>query len=474
MDSEPKASSKDLRQKLREPVHEMLSDHLMIMLALLLIPTTILPFFFNLSQFMLALFETVNYIIIVVFAIEYFSKLYVADSRKEYALDPWHILDLFIVVLAALDFLPFLPEGSRVAPLLRLLRIARVFAVAGRTVKRAAPVKAEVQLAPGVSRMKMSVLEEGKVIRNATKEEVLHYVATPADTWIDLQEISESDLDFISDALKVPRIMLESKAIEESFPRIDYFKDFTTIFLWDSKLLSAGTGARDLNISNEGMLIICANNFIATICTGKSELFDQVVNEGLAIKEEEFIVRILYSIFRRKIRDYEEIVRVLEQKTNAMEDIPIGRAPPTFLEDTFHLKKEIQKSHNNLWHFRQVLDYTKAKKVALRGLKEDHLNLFDILYDESAYMFETTQNVKDNLISLIELHINTVSFEMNKVMRVLAVITCLALIPAIIGGLLGENLIDNPYPVTIFEIFFLVISLMLLGAYAFYRRGWFR
>lgn len=474
MPSEPAESNPGLREKLREPVHQTLTDHLMMVLAVLLIPTTLMPFFLPFSDFILSLFEVVNYFIILVFAVEYFSKLYVAESRKAYAMDPWHILDLIIVLLAAADFLPFLPEGSRVAPMLRLLRVARAFAVAGRTVKRAAPEKVSVRVGPAVSQMKTNILEENKTVIGATEREVHHYIATPAGTWVDFQQVSEVDLDFVSQAIKVPRYVLESKAIEESFPRIDYFKDYTTIFIWDSKLISAGKGIKDLKISNEGMLIICANTYIATICTGKSELFDQIVNEGLAIKEEEFIVRILYSIFRRKIRDYEEIVRVLEQKTNALEEVPVGRAPPSFLGETFHLKKEIQKIHNNLWHFRQILDYAKERKVALIGLTDDHLSLFDILNDEAVYMYETSQNIKDNLISLIELHINTVSFEMNKVMRLLAVITCLALIPAIIGGLLGENLIDNPYPVTIWEIFFIVISLMLLGAYAFYRRGWFR
>jgi hypothetical protein len=82
------ASIPMLRHKLREPVYQLLSDHLMIVLALLLIPTTILPFLFTFSQFMLALFEIVNYTVIAIFTIEYFSKLYVAESRKVYALDP--------------------------------------------------------------------------------------------------------------------------------------------------------------------------------------------------------------------------------------------------------------------------------------------------------------------------------------------------------------------------------------------------
>jgi Mg2+ and Co2+ transporter CorA len=57
-------------------------------------------------------------------------------------------------------------------------------------------------------------------------------------------------------------------------------------------------------------------------------------------------------------------------------------------------------------------------------------------------------------------------------MRILAVITSLGLIPSIINGLFGENLIDSPYSMTITEIFFLEISIMLLAGYAFYRHGW--
>jgi regulation of enolase protein 1 (concanavalin A-like superfamily) len=40
---------------------------------------------------------------------------------------------------------------------------------------------------------------------------------------------------------------------------------------------------------------------------------------------------------------------------------------------------------------------------------------------------------------------NTTTYEMNKVMRVLPVITCLALIPASVSGIFGENLIDAPW-----------------------------
>ncbi len=465
-----------MRNKLRESVHQTLTDHLMIVLALLLIPTTLLPFLFTFSGFMLTLFEVTNYVIIAIFAIEYFSKLYVADSMKAYAANPWHILDLLIIILAAVDFFRLIPlEGvGRTTPLLRLLRLTRIFAVAGRTVNRAAPVKPEEKVEPGISRMKVNIFEEGRVIKDIAKEDISKYVSTPPATWIDFQEVGGMDIDFISDALKIPRIVLESKALKESYPRIDYFPNFTTIFLRDTKLRSDGAEVRDINISRSNMLIICSEDHIATISTGRNELFDQVAGESIAFKNGEIIIGILYSVLRKKIRDYEEIVRMLEQKTTAMEELPVGKARPSFLEDTFHLKKEIQRIHSNLFHFKQVLDATKTRKVALRGLKEENLSLFDILYEDSVYLFETSENVRDNLISLIELHINTASFGLNRVMRILAVLTSLALIPSIVSGLLGENLIDAPYSITILEIFFLVLSLMLLAAYAFYRHGWLR
>ncbi len=61
---------------------------------------------------------------------------------------------------------------------------------------------------------------------------------------------------------------------------------------------------------------------------------------------------------------------------------------------------------------------------------------------------------------------------MNKVMKVIAVITCLAVIPSTIGGLLGVNLDEGTFPIRLVEIFFIVFSLMLLGAYAFYKMDW--
>jgi magnesium transporter len=456
-----------LRGKLREPVYQVFTDHVMIVLALVLIPVIFLPFFFTFSQFMLDFFRVVRSAILVLFILEYLLKLYVADSRKAYAREPWHIIDFIIVILAATDFIPRIPLGG-IGRAFPLLRVTRIFAVAGRTVKRAVPVKPVEMIAPLVSRMKINILMDGGIIKDAAKEDITRYIAAPGHTWIDLQEVSELDIDFVSDTFKIPKVVLESKIIKESYPKIDFFKNLTTIFIRDSKLQSEAD-IKEARILGNNMLISWDNNYIVTISSDKSELFDNI-SDGLAVKDDDFIVRILYSIFSRKINDYEEIVRSMEQNITALEELPVGQMHP-FLERSFYFKKEIQKIHGNLLHFKQVMGTIRTRKI-LPGLKDEYPSLFGILHDESVYLSDTSNTIRDNLISLIDLRINTVSVGLNRVMRILAVITSLGLIPSIISGLFGENLIDSPYHVRLPEILFLELFIMSLTAYAFYRRGW--
>jgi Mg2+ and Co2+ transporter CorA len=57
-------------------------------------------------------------------------------------------------------------------------------------------------------------------------------------------------------------------------------------------------------------------------------------------------------------------------------------------------------------------------------------------------------------------------------MKVIAVITCLAIIPATVGGLLGVNLDEGNFHIKFIEIFFIVFFSVLLGIYAFYKKKW--
>jgi Mg2+ and Co2+ transporter CorA len=472
------------RKDMRSLVDRIFSDDLMVGLAIILACSVVLPLFFEFSLGMQIIFEAVNYIVIAAFVAEYISKLYVAESRISFVIDLWHILDLLIIFIALLDIskLSIAPyailEEGKLSPILRLLRVfIRVLltiTLAGRTAERIIPPQIIPEIIPQKSTLLISTLDsQGHCDKCSMKESSCSIENAGKTLWIDFQNISKIDLDLIEKASSIPKGVLESKLIRESFPRIDYVGDIPMILLWDSHINSTDPNGTDLEIITNDMLVVFKDNNIITLSTRKSDLFDKISAKSLPLEKEEFPDRIMYSLLQRKIDDYGEIVQRIERKTIGFEEIPIGRTSPQFLEETFHFKKEIQKIISNLWHFNQILHNLKENSDIFKKIDNHAYNL-EILPAESDYMFETAKNTRESLISLIELHINTVSYDMNRVMKIIAVITCLALVPSIIGGLLGENILGQSFPITLTEVIFMVFSLMLLGVYTFYKMNWLR
>ena len=450
------------------------SDRLMTELALLLIPTTLLPLLFPFSPVSLMIFHLINLIVVVVFVLEYILKLSVAKPHWKYILDPWHILDLAIILFAAIDFFPFVPvKGWRASPLLRLLRLARVFALTGRVVRRVTPpIDGPTPEEPIASKMRMSNLTEKYLRQDASLYEVQAAINDPQENWVDIHSISQVDINVLSQLFSIPVNVLESKLLGDNFPGIDFFPAYSIITLWDAKWGKDPEDNEVQQIANPRVVIICSQSYIATLSLRPFSFSDQLVEERRALPKESFSIQVLYSILRRKIDDYKLILQKLEKIVAGLEDITSDKKPPKFLDTTFQLKKIIQKQGYNISHFAQVLDQTVKNSVSLKGERGGSSSPFIPLHSEAESLNDLCHNIRDNITSLIELQLNKVSFDLNRVMKLLAVITCLAIIPTIIGGLLGQNLKDQPYNITIGEIFFFVISIMLIGLYVFYRKGW--
>ena len=466
-------------------INRIFHEDLMIALAAILAGSVILQLIIEFSPGMRAVFEYLNYFIIAAFVAEYVLKLYAAKSRVSFVTNPLHVLDLIIILIALFDFskigyFSFLPDQAQMSPILRLLRVLPrallAFFVAGRTAERIRDQKDPPSLpAPGLQIAALDL--KGSINRSYSKETSCSIMSDETPVWIDFQYIKEIDLNAIECTTKIPHDILETKLLKESFPRIDHIGDILTLFIWDSYIKPDCLSSKKLNIVTNNMLIIFNENKIITLSRGKSHLFDRISYElsnkisNRPLNKKEFTDIILYSLLRQKMVDYSDIVQRIEQKTIEFEEIQVDKTSSQFLEETFHFKKEILTISSNLRHFHNVL-HQIIDKDNIRSFGIDNSNDFESLHSKAGYLYDTTQIIKESLVSLIELHTNTVSYDMNRVMKVIAVITCLAIIPATVGGLLGVNLDEGNFPIKLIEIFFIVFSSMLLGIYAFYKMDW--
>jgi Mg2+ and Co2+ transporter CorA len=458
-----------LRQKLKGPVYAILSDDVMMVLAILLIPAIGLPIVATFSPIMLLFFDIINYSVIAIFAIEYVLKLYVDDSRSKFIFNPWHILDLLIIVFAVADILPFIQApGGRLSPLLRL---SRVFFVMGRTIRRVSPVKKSTAARRAEPQIAIKAFD-GSRISAYDHKDIMGAIGDPSNKWIDVQNIPVSRIREVSQALGLPGEQIENKLMRESFPRIDFKNGHTTIFIRDLKMESQDLPSLYTVANRSGILIVCAGDRIMTISKDTNDLFDRVTGGKLAFQGDPVPVRALCGIFELKTRDYEEMTHFFEDRVLWFEEEPVKDMKPEFLDECFYMKKDSNRFHNTLKHYKQVLEVLKGHRPTLNGMGDRHLEAFGDYYYETEYLHEIVETIKDNLMSIIELHLNTVSFDVNRVIRLLSIITVLGIIPTIAFGLLGSNLDVAPFQATALEVIVIVLTLMFLALYIFYKAGW--
>ena len=218
---------------------------------------------------------------------------------------------------------------------------------------------------------------------------------------------------------------------------------------------------------------------IITISREKTDLFENVLEKTRKnLKDNPLVVVVLHGILEYILNSYKIVVSDLEIELLKMEAIPRSQIPSDFLERTFQLKKEITALNSNLQHLKEILGLIVAKRVPLEGFTPAWQEMFGILKETAIYLHEASDKAKENLISIIDLHINRNSYETNKVLKILAIITALGILPSVVSGLLGENISDlyggNFFPVYLWEIVSFLGLGMIFILYIFIKLGWMR
>jgi Mg2+ and Co2+ transporter CorA len=124
------------------------------------------------------------------------------------------------------------------------------------------------------------------------------------------------------------------------------------------------------------------------------------------------------------------------------------------LTRTFSIRVDILKAKANLKHLKSLIRDLSISKIIITSSSRSDRELFRYLADDTNDIYDNIDDLRESLQGLVDLRLNVLSFQMNRVMRLLALLTVLALIPAKIGGLLGMNITDVPGPVTLAQVAF--------------------
>jgi Mg2+ and Co2+ transporters len=469
---------RDPRSALRESVNSVFSDKFMIFLSLILIPIIIVPIFVELPRDVLNFLDMCDFVILILFIAEYALKLYVAQDRWSHFKSPWHIVDLIIIVLPFLQFLPVVNLGITGTPslLLRLLRIPRALAVGGRVVagrrnNEIAYQEEQVRRQTIIRQVDSNL----QVTHNLSWDNLKAHMADAAcPEWFDIQYISNEGFSQLSSILGIPEPHFKSSLVDEIYPHIDYIQNASFIFLQSGRIrYPIENASKFLTISRSGIIVICNGEKIITVSQHGTDMMDDVIE---AVKRndhvEGFVIPVLYSLLDYMLNEYRSILSEIELEIIEIGNTERSKLPKDFLERIYQMDKEVGRLVSNLLHFKDMLAIITSRKVTLEGFDKQSEEAFHLLEETAGYLNEIAHDTIDNLRSIIDLYINQTSFETNRILKILAVITAISVIPSAVSGLLGTNLLDVPYGATLWQLTFIITISMSFVTYTFVKLGW--
>ncbi len=471
--------------RIRSSIEAVFSEGLMIALSLLLIPVIIIPFLIHVPPEGQLVLNTIDGAILAIFILEYVFKLALAEDRRQFFLNPWHILDLFVIAapIAALIAGSYqMVAGS--LRLLRLLRLTRTAALGTRAYSRRGAGSEMNASAPGSPAPECTVrtlypaIPEGeggwttRELRDIPDAASIIPASQPDGVmkWYDFTSVQDADLEKIHRLTGVSVSLLKEALKERAFPWARSHRNYAAIYLRIRESRRNPANPKQIIIAWRWILIVSKDHSLLTFSSSAPQTPDLIASEALSAHESLTPAEITYRFFQDALSRIEETLRAIEDELEYTGSLPISEQPASFLPMTFRLKIESVRIHSWLLHTRDVLNSIVTGKVSLHGMEDG--SRFSALFDRASYLYDISDDITENVSSLTDYYFNSTSFQMGRVMKLIAVLSALTIIPTVVGSLLGSNLVGNPWPISLAQMIVIVGMAMLATAWVYYRLGW--
>ncbi|WP_158969122.1 CorA family divalent cation transporter [Paraglaciecola sp. L3A3] len=453
-------------------IERFLTDAVLGFFALLSLFLFIAPLVFEFNDSTNLILAGLEYAIILLFILEYTSGLLLAKYKMEFVIDGRRVIDILIILSALIAFIPLVPDVLRHSPVFRLIRVGRIALLGARS---SLALKIDDKTANNSpnhpeTELKVQLLgNTGTQFEVISWEQGLNRISNGQPDWLFISGLDQSRLISITEALRVP-VSAVKGLFSSSSAGFDTLENFSTFFVRYPRPMLPG----ERLIRTPILLVGTAVNVV--VMSREHTDLDEKVQLRLSSIDTNTpkIVRATLALVSEIMSAYTQVTETIEVMLTNLELEQSLLADDAFLARTFTLRADILKTRASMKHLKSVIRDLHSGKINIANASPSAREPFRFLADDALDLYDNIEDIRESLQGLVDLRLNVASFQMNRVMRLLALLTALALIPATIGGLLGMNITDAPWPATLSQIAFGVGVTMTLSLYIFAIKGWLR
>ncbi|MBZ9687029.1 magnesium/cobalt transporter CorA [Clostridium estertheticum] len=286
--------------------------------------------------------------------------------------------------------------------------------------------------------------------------------------WLNINNPTDSDFEFLKDKFKFHQLTIDDCIHKTKRSKITDYNDYHFLIITTSDSHPNNT------FSYNNIYVYISSSYIITIHYGENKSVKKIMNDidnGLDIVSNgsDFV---LYHILDEAIDQLFIITDKLEERINTLEEETMNNPVQNTLNNIIKVKKSIIKLRRVVSPLREVLN-TLLRHDDI--ITEKHRLYFSDIYDHILRIYDLIESDHEMVTSCLELYSSQLSNSMNKVMKVLTIISTIMMPLTIITGIYGMNFENMPELHAKYS-YFVIIFIMIFSSFCqilyFKKKKW--
>lgn len=278
--------------------------------------------------------------------------------------------------------------------------------------------------------IKVQILS-GKEVRDGSFEDL----KSQNVVWADIADPTKQELEQLASFVGLEINEIEEFLDEHSRPMVTNLEKYSVI-VFSAPLKDESTKPLVVFISK-------STNDLITLREGESRSIDRVNSWDMKRRVTMFEKGPTYILFRLMdeiLSTYNMVIEDIDKSLEGIEDHIYGEKhskDKKLMVEMYELKKTLIYFQKGLSANREVI--ASIEKEYGEFLNKKDLSKFRLLYSDLTRLLELTSTYRDILTTSLEVHLSTISNNLNVTMKQLSAWAALILVPSLIAGIYGMN-----------------------------------
>jgi magnesium transporter len=304
-----------------------------------------------------------------------------------------------------------------------------------------------------------------------TIDELLQYRNDSGITWINVNGFKESDaIRRLAEVYKIHPLTVEDILNTEHRPKVEEFDDYLFITLKEI------SNPIDCPFTFDQISMVLTADTVITFQETAGDSFDGIrrrILNNLGRIRKVGVDYLAYSLLDSVVDRYFLVLDTLGTAIEDFEDRAVDFKDTAFISDLQETKQTLHHTRRVIWPLRE--NFSVLLRTESAFLNDDLKPFLKDLQDNVIQAAETVESYREAISGIMEVYLSSASNSLNKVMKVLTIISTIFIPLTFIVGVYGMNFTYMPELSSVYgyPIVWGIMILIALGMIAFFKsRNW--